>query len=92
MSETWDAWDVDPLLDVEPVIPTRVDEVAAALPADSIQLRRPPFVSEVLLVVVVGPEVLDLVSNEGSLRTMSALGLLGWLLSIPLALTLTYAL
>jgi len=35
---TQDAWDIDQLLDVDPVIEARVEELVTALPADSIRL------------------------------------------------------
>jgi hypothetical protein len=35
-----DAWDIDQLLDVDPAIGVRVEELAPALPADSIRLWR----------------------------------------------------
>lgn len=40
-----------------------------------IRLRLPLVVLELVFGIVVGPQVLDLVANEGSLRTLSALGL-----------------
>ncbi len=40
-----------------------------------IRLRLPLVVLELLFGVIVGPQVLDLVQTEGSLRTLSALGL-----------------
>jgi Kef-type K+ transport system membrane component KefB len=82
-----------------------------------IRLRLPLVVLELSFGVIVGPHVLDLVSGEGSLRTLSALGLsflfflagldlefaklrgeplrlgvLGWLLSVAIALALTFGL
>src|SRR5262245_52651879 len=40
-----------------------------------IRLRLPLVVLELVFGVVVGPQVLDLVAAQGSLRTLSALGL-----------------
>jgi len=40
-----------------------------------IRLRLPLVVLELIFGVVVGPQVLDLVQAEGSLRTLAALGL-----------------
>ncbi|MDD2767320.1 MAG: cation:proton antiporter [Methylococcus sp.] len=40
-----------------------------------IKLRLPLVVLEILLGVVVGPQVLDLIAVEGSIRTLSALGM-----------------
>lgn len=82
-----------------------------------IRLRLPLVVLELVFGIVIGPQVLNLVDNHGSLKTLSALGLsflfflagmdldfaklrgrplrhgtLGWMLSISVALTLTYAL
>lgn len=82
-----------------------------------IRLRLPLVVLELVFGVLVGPQVLDLIGNEGGLRTLSALGLsflfflagmdldfhelrgrplqrgiLGWAISIVLALALTFAL
>jgi Kef-type K+ transport system membrane component KefB len=82
-----------------------------------IRLRLPLVVLELLFGVVVGPQVLDLVANEGILRALGALGLsflfflagmdldfhdlrgrplrlglVGWLVSITLAMVIAHAL
>ena len=82
-----------------------------------IRLRLPLVVLELLFGILVGPQGLDLIAVEGSLRTLSALGLsflfflagmdldfstlrgpplqrglLGWLISVAIALVLTMSL
>jgi len=82
-----------------------------------IRLRLPLVVLELLFGILVGPQMLDLVESEGSMRTLSALGLsflfflagldldffklrgeplrlgaLGWLMSVAIALGLTFTL